>query len=105
MSSDHVDVLIVGAGLSGIGAGHYVQAECPWASYAIFEARGAIGGKGGATPVVCEPSPSFCKVFASSFPVAFRPCASWNFFVASTVESSHLPLGVPLKEPSFASAC
>ena len=44
MPSEHVDVLIVGAGLSGIGAGHYVQAECPWASYAIFEARDAIGG-------------------------------------------------------------
>ncbi|HEY3700711.1 MAG TPA: NAD(P)/FAD-dependent oxidoreductase, partial [Acidimicrobiales bacterium] len=44
MSSEHVDVLIVGAGLSGIGAGHYIQAECPWASYAIFEARDAIGG-------------------------------------------------------------
>ncbi len=41
---DRVDVLIVGAGLSGIGAGHYVQTECPWASYTIFEARGAIGG-------------------------------------------------------------
>jgi len=41
---EHLDVLIVGAGLSGIGAGHYVQAECPWASYAIFEARDAIGG-------------------------------------------------------------
>jgi cation diffusion facilitator CzcD-associated flavoprotein CzcO len=41
---EHLDVLIVGAGLSGIGAGHYVQTECPWASYAIFEARGAIGG-------------------------------------------------------------
>jgi monooxygenase len=41
---EHLDVLIVGAGLSGIGAGHYMQAECPWASYAIFEARGAIGG-------------------------------------------------------------
>jgi cation diffusion facilitator CzcD-associated flavoprotein CzcO len=44
MTSEHIDVLIVGAGLSGIGAGHYVQAECPWASYAIFEARDAIGG-------------------------------------------------------------
>ncbi len=44
MSNAHVDVLIVGAGLSGIGAGHYIQAECPWASYAIFEARDAIGG-------------------------------------------------------------
>ena len=40
----HVDVLVVGAGLSGIGAGHYLQTECPWATYAIFEARDAIGG-------------------------------------------------------------
>jgi monooxygenase len=40
----HFDVLIVGAGLSGVGAGHYLQTECPWASYAIFEARDAIGG-------------------------------------------------------------
>ncbi|HUS61622.1 MAG TPA: NAD(P)/FAD-dependent oxidoreductase [Acidimicrobiales bacterium] len=42
--TDHLDVLIVGAGLSGIGAAHYLQAECPWADYAIFEARDAIGG-------------------------------------------------------------
>ena len=41
---EHLDVLVVGAGLSGIGAGHYLQADCPWATYAIFEARGAIGG-------------------------------------------------------------
>jgi cation diffusion facilitator CzcD-associated flavoprotein CzcO len=41
---EHLDVLIVGAGLSGIGAGHYVQTDCPWATYAIFEARDAIGG-------------------------------------------------------------
>ncbi|MDA8274028.1 MAG: NAD(P)/FAD-dependent oxidoreductase [Actinomycetota bacterium] len=40
----HVDVLVVGAGLSGICAGHYLQAECPWATYAILEARDAIGG-------------------------------------------------------------
>jgi cation diffusion facilitator CzcD-associated flavoprotein CzcO len=42
--STHLDVLIVGAGLSGIGAGHYLQTECLWADYAIFEARDAIGG-------------------------------------------------------------
>src|SRR5262245_41373147 len=42
--TEHLDVLVVGAGLSGIGAGHYLQAECPWASYAILEARDAIGG-------------------------------------------------------------
>ena len=41
---EHLDVLVVGAGLSGICAGHYLQDETPWASYAIFEARGAIGG-------------------------------------------------------------
>ena len=41
---EHLDVLIVGAGLSGIGAAHYLQAECPWAPYAIFEARDSIGG-------------------------------------------------------------
>ncbi len=31
MSTEHLDVLVVGAGLSGIGAGHHLQAECPWA--------------------------------------------------------------------------
>ncbi|MCU4183017.1 NAD(P)/FAD-dependent oxidoreductase [Acidiferrimicrobium sp. IK] len=41
---EHLDVLVIGAGLSGVGAGHYLQAKCPWASYAIFEARDAIGG-------------------------------------------------------------
>ena len=41
---EHLDVLVVGAGLSGVGAGHYLQTKCPWASYAIFEARDAIGG-------------------------------------------------------------
>jgi cation diffusion facilitator CzcD-associated flavoprotein CzcO len=43
-SPEHFDVLIVGAGLSGIGAVRYLQARCPRVSYAIFEARGAIGG-------------------------------------------------------------
>ncbi|HUE58121.1 MAG TPA: NAD(P)/FAD-dependent oxidoreductase [Acidimicrobiales bacterium] len=41
---EHLDVLVIGAGLSGVGAGHYLQSECPWASYAIFEARDSIGG-------------------------------------------------------------
>jgi monooxygenase len=41
---EHLDVLIVGAGLSGIGAAYRVQSECPWATYAVFEARDAIGG-------------------------------------------------------------
>src|SRR4051795_10556017 len=44
MTSDHVDVLIIGAGLSGIGAGYHLQANCPGKSYAILEARESIGG-------------------------------------------------------------
>jgi monooxygenase len=44
MTTEHVDVLIVGAGLSGIGAAHHLQANCPGKSYAILESREAIGG-------------------------------------------------------------
>ena len=40
----HVDVLIVGAGLSGIGAAYRLQEQCPGTSYAVLEARAAIGG-------------------------------------------------------------
>jgi cation diffusion facilitator CzcD-associated flavoprotein CzcO len=43
-AAEHVDVLIVGAGLSGIGAGWHLQSNCPLKSYAIFEARGCSGG-------------------------------------------------------------
>jgi cation diffusion facilitator CzcD-associated flavoprotein CzcO len=44
MADDHVDVLIVGAGLSGIGAGYHLQANCPGKTYAILEGRDRIGG-------------------------------------------------------------
>ena len=44
MSPEHVDVLVVGAGLSGIGAACHLQAECPGTTYAVLESRGAIGG-------------------------------------------------------------
>ena len=40
----HLDVLVVGAGLSGVGAGCYLERACPWATYAIFEARDVFGG-------------------------------------------------------------
>ena len=44
MDHEHIDVLIIGAGISGIGAGCHLQADCPQKSFAIFEARDAIGG-------------------------------------------------------------
>ncbi len=42
--TDHIDVLIVGAGVSGIGAGYHLQDKQPGRTYAILEARDAIGG-------------------------------------------------------------
>src|SRR5262245_44363401 len=42
--TEHHDVLIVGAGLSGIGAAYYLQTRCPGKRYAILEGRDAIGG-------------------------------------------------------------
>jgi cation diffusion facilitator CzcD-associated flavoprotein CzcO len=39
-----LDVLIVGAGISGIGAAYYLQRDHPGRSYAILEAREALGG-------------------------------------------------------------
>jgi cation diffusion facilitator CzcD-associated flavoprotein CzcO len=44
VTQEHLDVLIVGAGLSGIGAAHHLQERCPGKSYAILEAREDIGG-------------------------------------------------------------
>lgn len=44
MSQHHVDVLIVGAGISGIGAAYHLQKECPDKSYAILEGRASLGG-------------------------------------------------------------
>ncbi len=43
-SPEHLDVLIVGAGLSGIGAGYHLQERCPGKRYAILEARDDLGG-------------------------------------------------------------
>jgi monooxygenase len=43
-TEEHADVLIIGAGLSGIGAACHLQRECPERSYLILEARERIGG-------------------------------------------------------------
>ncbi len=42
--AEHFDVVIIGAGLSGIGAGYRLQTRCPGKRYVILEARADIGG-------------------------------------------------------------
>ena len=42
--TDHVDVLIVGAGISGIGAAHHLQEQCPDKSFVILETKESFGG-------------------------------------------------------------
>ena len=44
MDSEFFDVLIVGAGLSGIGAACHLQRRCPGKRFAILEARATLGG-------------------------------------------------------------
>ncbi len=44
MAIEHVDVLIIGAGISGIGAAVHVQKNCPGKSFAVLERRSSIGG-------------------------------------------------------------
>src|SRR3546814_875951 len=44
MSIDHVDVLIVGAGISGIGAAHHLLADRPGTTFAILECQEGYGG-------------------------------------------------------------
>ena len=44
MSPEHLDVIVVGAGLSGIDAGHHLGKSLPNKTYAILEGREAIGG-------------------------------------------------------------
>ena len=42
--AEHLDVLIVGAGISGVDAAYHLQRRLPGKSFAILEAREAIGG-------------------------------------------------------------
>jgi cation diffusion facilitator CzcD-associated flavoprotein CzcO len=41
---EHIDVLIIGAGISGVGAGYHLKANSPGKSFAILEGRETMGG-------------------------------------------------------------
>lgn len=43
-TAPHFDVIVVGAGISGIGAGYHLQTRCPDRTYAILEGRADLGG-------------------------------------------------------------
>jgi hypothetical protein len=78
-----------------VEAGGAVAADVLVAELAV--APGLAGAKalGASTPAVPEPSPSFCRLGASIFPLELRPLSDWNFCMAATVFESHLPLGAP----------
>jgi cation diffusion facilitator CzcD-associated flavoprotein CzcO len=44
MKQNYLDVIVVGAGISGIGAGAHLNTKCPDKTYAIFEGRENFGG-------------------------------------------------------------
>ena len=43
MRNEHFDVMLIGAGLSGIGAAYRIQTHCPDRTYLILEARERLG--------------------------------------------------------------
>ena len=43
-NSNHFNVIVIGAGISGIGAGYYLKKNCPNKSFCIIEGRENIGG-------------------------------------------------------------
>ncbi|TDF42394.1 NAD(P)/FAD-dependent oxidoreductase [Alteromonadaceae bacterium M269] len=44
MKPEYIDIIVIGAGLSGIGSAYYLQKNCPQKSLVIFEGREALGG-------------------------------------------------------------
>ncbi|MFB1035066.1 MAG: FAD-dependent oxidoreductase, partial [Sinobacterium sp.] len=44
IKTSEVDVLIIGAGISGIGTAYHLQKHCSTKSYAVIEARSDVGG-------------------------------------------------------------
>src|SRR6202167_4747578 len=41
---EHFDVIIVGAGISGIGGAYHLTKQCPGTSFVVLEAQDSFGG-------------------------------------------------------------
>jgi cation diffusion facilitator CzcD-associated flavoprotein CzcO len=44
VSTEHFDVLIVGAGISGIGGAYHLTKQCPGTSFVVLESQDSFGG-------------------------------------------------------------
>src|SRR6202166_3023099 len=42
--TEHFDVVLVGAGISGVGAAYHLSQQCPRMSFVVLEAQGGFGG-------------------------------------------------------------
>ena len=42
--TEHLDVLIVGAGISGVGAAYHLTKQCPGKSFVVLETQDSFGG-------------------------------------------------------------
>jgi len=106
-------VLIVGAGLSGIGAAYHLQTECPGKSFVILEARNATGGTWDLFryPPASAPIPT-CLRWAIAFargasrrrlPTGLRYCATYAKLPARTASTGKFDSAITLRRACWSS--
>lgn len=73
-SKNHYDVLVFGAGLSGIGAAHHLQKYCPQKKFVILEGRESIGGTWDLFRYPGVRSDSSMETMVSGYPCSLFNC-------------------------------